>query len=30
MKDFKLSEDLIYNKGLIKDPCTYIKEAGCS
>ena len=30
MENFKLPKDLCYNKGLIKDPDTYIKDAGCN
>ena len=29
MKNFELPGDLSYNKGLIKDPGTYLKESGC-
>jgi hypothetical protein len=29
MKKFELPGDLSFNKGLIQDPTTYIKEAGC-
>jgi len=30
MKKFQLLNDLHFNRGLIKDPSTYIKEAGCN
>ena len=30
MKNFQLPEDLIYNKGFINDPGTYLKESGCT
>ncbi len=29
MKKFELPSDLSFNKGLIQDPTTYIKEVGC-
>jgi hypothetical protein len=29
MKKFELPRDLSFNKGLIQDPTTYIKEIGC-
>jgi hypothetical protein len=29
MKNFKLPEDLKYNKGIIQHPETYLKDAGC-
>jgi len=29
MKKFELPRDLSFNKGLIQDPKTYIKEVGC-
>jgi protein tyrosine phosphatase (PTP) superfamily phosphohydrolase (DUF442 family) len=30
MNNFKLPEDLSYNRGLIQDPVNYIKEVGCT
>jgi hypothetical protein len=30
MKNFKLPEDLSYNRGLIKNPETYLNEVGCA
>ena len=30
MKEFKLLNDLHFNKGLIQNPSNYIKEAGCA
>jgi len=29
MKNFELPEELNFNRGLIKDPATYLKESGC-
>ena|SRR5688572_7933086 len=29
MKEFELPKDLSYNKGLIQDPGSYLKESGC-
>jgi len=29
MRDFKLSKDLSFNRGLIEDPVSYLEEAGC-
>ena len=30
MKNFQLLNGLRYNKGLIQDPATYLKDAGCN
>jgi hypothetical protein len=30
MENFNLPKDLRYNRGLIEDPKTYLKDAGCS